>query len=224
MIVPCRSWSGVRDDVRVAHGAGPRMTTGRPARSAAVLETRWCRRRAPAHPRRRVPPRPRRPRPLPSASRVASVLSSLLDGACGPAPRRRHSRGPFAPRRSGEGAPCAPLARTVPAALPPWHQAASNARSASTISWCSGNRSCSCFEKTIVPSATTSKMPFVPSMSSASISRVSFSAAARPAALGWYFQRTQKVIETCMTLAILSVCIPERRPVRASRLRVESAR
>ena len=67
------------------------------------------------------------------------------------------------------------------------------------ISWCSGNRSWSCFEKIMAPSAMTSKMPFVPSMSSASIPRSSFSAAARPVALGWYFQRTQNVIETCMT-------------------------
>ncbi len=65
------------------------------------------------------------------------------------------------------------------------------ARSAVMISCGSGKRSASYFEKTIVPSATTSKMPLPPSMSSESTPTASLISAARLEALGRYFQRPQ---------------------------------
>ena len=60
---------------------------------------------------------------------------------------------------------------------------------------CSGKRSLSCFENTIAPSAFTSKIPLVPSMMSASMSKTSLMRAAKLVALGPYFQRVQYVIE-----------------------------
>ena len=63
-------------------------------------------------------------------------------------------------------------------------------RAAMTSSW-SGNRPVSCFENTVVPSATTSKTPLFPSISSDSIPNVPFTVAAKLVALGPYFQRPQ---------------------------------
>jgi len=65
------------------------------------------------------------------------------------------------------------------------------ARSAAMTSSWSGNRPVSCFENTVVPSATTSKTPLFPSISSGSIPNVPFTVAAKLVALGPYFQRTQ---------------------------------
>ena len=58
------------------------------------------------------------------------------------------------------------------------------ARKAVMISSDSGNRCSACFEKIIAPSATTSKMPFVPSISSVSKSSAFLISAARLEALG----------------------------------------
>jgi hypothetical protein len=71
------------------------------------------------------------------------------------------------------------------------------------ISSSSGKRPSSCLEKTIVPSATTSKMPFAPSMSSGVLSSASAILAARLEALGRYFHRPQYVMETRITAFIL---------------------
>ncbi len=58
-------------------------------------------------------------------------------------------------------------------------------------SWDSGKRSSLCLEKIISPSAMTSKMPLVPSISSASMSNACLMSAARLVARGPYFQRVQ---------------------------------
>ena len=58
----------------------------------------------------------------------------------------------------------------------------------------SGKRLSSYFEKIIFPSATTSKMPLPPSMSSGSTWTASLILAARLEALGRYFQRPQYVM------------------------------
>ena len=55
----------------------------------------------------------------------------------------------------------------------------------------SGNRDCSYFEKIILPSTATSKMPLSPSISSGSSWSTSLISAARLEALGRYFQRPQ---------------------------------
>ncbi len=55
----------------------------------------------------------------------------------------------------------------------------------------SGKRSVSCLEKIISPSATTSKMPLVPSISSDSTPIACWMSAARLVARGPYFQRVQ---------------------------------
>lgn len=69
--------------------------------------------------------------------------------------------------------------------------AAFNARNAPMISSDSGNRCSACFEKIILPSATMSKIPFVPSISSVSRPSALLISAARLEALGRYFQRVQ---------------------------------
>ena len=60
----------------------------------------------------------------------------------------------------------------------------------------SGNRCSACFEKIVLPSATTSNTPLVPSISSASRPSALLIRAARPEALGRYFQRVQYVIDS----------------------------
>lgn len=65
------------------------------------------------------------------------------------------------------------------------------ARKAVMISSDSGNRCSACFEKIILPSATTSKMPFTPSISSVSMPSAFLISAARLEALGRYFQWVQ---------------------------------
>ena len=62
------------------------------------------------------------------------------------------------------------------------------------ISSDSGNRCSACFEKIILPSATTSNIPLVPSISSVSRPSAPLISAARPEALGRYFQWVQYVI------------------------------
>ena len=74
--------------------------------------------------------------------------------------------------------------------------AALSARRAPMISSDSGNRSSACFEKIIRPSATTSKIPLAPPISSASRPSALLISAARLEALGRYFQRVQYVIES----------------------------
>ena len=59
------------------------------------------------------------------------------------------------------------------------------------ISSDSGNRCSACFENTILPSATTSKMPLVPPISSVSMPSAFLISAARLEALGRYFQWVQ---------------------------------
>lgn len=74
--------------------------------------------------------------------------------------------------------------------------AALNARRAPMISSDSGNRCSVCFEKIIRPSATTSKIPLAPPISSASRPSALLISAARLEALGRYFQRVQYVIDS----------------------------
>ena len=64
------------------------------------------------------------------------------------------------------------------------------------ISSDSGNRCSACFEKIILPSATTSNIPLVPSISSVSRPSAPLISAARLEALGRYFQRVQYVIDS----------------------------
>lgn len=64
----------------------------------------------------------------------------------------------------------------------------------------SGNRCSACFEKIILPSATTSKIPLVPSISSVSRPSALLISAARLEALGRYFQRVQYVIDSFIGL------------------------
>ena len=71
------------------------------------------------------------------------------------------------------------------------------------ISAASGKRDSSYFEKIIVSSATTSKIPLLPSISSGSIWIALLISAARLEALGRYFQRPQYVMDTFIPLSIL---------------------
>lgn len=64
----------------------------------------------------------------------------------------------------------------------------------------SGNRCSACFEKIIRPSATTSKIPLVPSISSVSRPSALLISAARLEAFGRYFQRMQYVIDSFIGL------------------------
>ena len=59
------------------------------------------------------------------------------------------------------------------------------------ISSCSGKRCSACLEKIRSPSATTSNTPLSPSINSASMPNAFLMEAARPEALGRYFQRVQ---------------------------------
>ena len=98
------------------------------------------------------------------------------------------------------------------------------------ISFDSGNRCSACFEKIILPSATTSKTPLVPSISSVSRPSAFFISAARLEALGRYFQRVQYLIDSFIGLTpdlrILLVAPIGVKPGRAmprERLRVTTA-
>lgn len=68
----------------------------------------------------------------------------------------------------------------------------------------SGNRCSACFEKIILPSATTSNIPLVPSISSVSRPSALLISAARLEALGRYFQRVQYVIDSFIGPTLLA--------------------
>ena len=89
----------------------------------------------------------------------------------------------------------------------------------------SGNRLSSYFEKIICPSATTSKMPWLPSMNSGSTWIASAILAARLEALGRYFQRPQYVMAIFIRQApyepILPLCLAPHQP-RSSTLILDS--
>ena len=84
------------------------------------------------------------------------------------------------------------------------------------ISADAGNRCSACFEKIILPSATTSNIPLVPSISSVSRPSALLISAARLEALGRYFQTVQYVIDSFIRFirrdSLTSVYYSLRRP------------
>ncbi len=108
--------------------------------------------------------------------------------------------------------------------------AALNARRAPMISSNSGNLCSACFEKIILPSATTSNIPLVPSISSVSRPSALLISAARLEALGRYFQRVQYVIDSfigstpCLRiLPVARIRVNRHVPMSSERLRVTTA-
>ena len=158
MIMPCRSCSGVREELPVTLSARQRLV-GRAscrARSPPPPATWWCPcacTRRPAGASVAAPIAPAAP------ARISRRVTVLAMGPSSPVRRATEPDAGVNPR---------PAAGAMIPAQATRAYAALNARRAPMISSDSGNRCSACFEKIILPSATTSKIPLVPSISSVS--------------------------------------------------------